>query len=236
MRGCLFVVALAAALTLAAVWFAGPSVAGALVSAGLSAGGVATTTRTVAVDAEPPLELLLGRAHAVRIDATGATAVGIRAAHLVLTLRDVRLLDRTYDTIEATMTDVTVPSRGHDVLLSSIVVAGPADDATVTARLPAGEVAALIRDELTRVLPVAPTSVSLGAPDRATIVILGRTFEARLAVDSEGQVVLEPAATGLVRVVAFDPSGLPGLTVTKVQVLGDEVVIDGLANVPRLVP
>jgi hypothetical protein len=235
MRGFVSVLVLAAVIVVAGVWFLGPALAGTLVVGGLTAAGFSSSTRSVTVTADPPLELLVGRADAIAIVATGAGLGDLRAERLDLTLGDVRLLDRTYATVRGSMRSVTVTSGGNDLLLTSVAFSGPSSAATTEIRLPVDEVAAVIRAELRDALPLAPTKVELAEPSIVRIELAGQVLVAQLGVDGEGRVILEPAGGGLVRVVVFDPSGIPGLTIRAVSVVASEMVIEGLADVVRLV-
>ncbi len=236
MRGCLFVVVFAVVFVLAVTWVAGPAIVGSIVLAGLGAGGFTSATRTVTVDARPPLELLLARAHEIRIDATGASVSGVHADRLAVTLTEVALLDRTFASITVDLTAATVRSGGTDLLLSSIKVAGPTHRAPAVVRIPAAELEALISEAVRKALPVAPTTVKVGEPDIVTIGVLGRDLTTTLGVDAAGRVILEPAGGGIVEAVLFDPATVPGMTLTGVRVVGSEVVVDGFADVARLLP
>lgn len=235
MRGVASVLVLAAVIVVGGVWVLGPALAGALVVGGLSAAGFSATTRSVTVTADPPLELLLGRADAVAIVATGAGLGDVRAERLDLTLRDVRLLDRTYATVAGSMRSVVVASAGNDLLLTSVSFSGPAGAAATEIHLPATQVAAVIRTELRDALPIAPSTVELVEPSLVRIGLAGQTLDGRLGVDGEGRVILEPTGGGLVRVVVFDPSAIAGLTIRAVSVVGEELVVEGVADVARLV-
>lgn len=236
MRGCLSVVLLAVIFVAGVTWFAGPALAAALVTAALASAGFTSADRTVTVQAQPPLTLLVAHADSVRIEATGVAFSGIRAGTMDATLDDVSLLDRTFATIDLRLGDATVRTSGADVLLSRIDLAGRARQATAEIALPTLEVAALIEAKVRSVLPVAPTTVRISAPDIVTIEFLGRQLTTRLGVDAQGRLVLEPAGGGIVEAVLFDPSTVPGLSLVRVSASDQEVTVNGFADVTRLLP
>jgi hypothetical protein len=235
-RGCLSVLLLAAIFVAAVTWFVGPALAAGLVTAALASAGFTSAERTVTVEAHPPLTLLVAHADSVRIEATGVSFSGIHAGTMDATLDDVSLLDRTFARIDLRLGDATVRTGGSDVLLSRIDVAGPARNATAQVALPTVEVASLIEAKVRTVLPVAPTTVRISAPDVVTIEVLGQQLTTRLGVDAQGRLVLEPAGGGIVEAVLFDPSTVPGLTLVHVSASDQEVVVDGFADVTRLLP
>lgn len=236
MRGCLSVLLLAGLFVVGVVWFAGPTLAAGLVTAALASAGFTAVDRTVTVQTQVPLELLAGHADAVRIQASGVSFSGVHAATMDATLRDVSLLDRAFARVELRLGDASVRTGDTDVLLSRVDVSGPAREARAEVALSTTEVATLIEAKLRAVLPVAPSTVRISAPDLVTIEVLGQQLTTRLGIDAQGRLEVEPGGGGIVEAVLFDPSTVPGLTLVSVRATESEVVVDGFADVTRLLP
>jgi len=238
MRGFLTVLAMAAALVVGGTWIAGPTVARSLVAAGLAASGFSAVTQTITIVADPPLELLGGHADAVGIDATGVSVAGIRAGSVVITLRNVSLIDRGYEAVSGRLTDVTASSGGATVRVTRVEVSGTAASASATIQVPGAEIADRIGEGIRDLLSAEPTSVRLAPPDSVTIELGGRTLDSRLLIDAEGRlaIVFEPATGGSSSVVAFDPTAFPGLALSSVSVSDGDVIVEGTMDMTRLVP
>jgi hypothetical protein len=238
MRGFLTVLAMAAALVIAGTWIAGPTVARSLVGAALAASGFSAATQTITIAADPPLELLGGHADAVGIDATGVSVAGIQAGSVVITLHNVRLIDRAYEAVSGRLTDVTASSGGTTVRVARVEVSGPAASASATIQIPGAEIADRIGEGIRDLLSVKPTSVRLAPPDAVRIELGGRTLDSRLLIDAEGRLVIvfAPAIGGPSTIVAFDPTAFPGLGMSSVSVSGGDVIVEGTMDMTRLVP
>lgn len=238
MRGFLTILAMAATLVIGGTWIAGPTVARSLVAAGLAASGFSAATQTITVAADPPLELLGGHADAVGIDATGVSVAGIRAGSVAITLRDVSLIDRGYESVSGRLVDVTASSGGTTVRVTRVDVSGPAASASATIQIPGPEIADRIGEGIRDLLAAEPTSVVLAPPAAVTIELGGQTLDARLLIDAEGRlvIVIKPTIGGSSTIVAFDPSAFPGLGLSSVSVANGDVIVEGTMDMTRFVP
>jgi len=104
MRGCLFVLVVAAALIAVGAWFGAAPLTATVITSILEGSGYHATSSTVTAGADPPLRLLVGHADRVTVDGSGVTWRTFRAAQIDLTLGDVDLFGRTAGSIHGTIT------------------------------------------------------------------------------------------------------------------------------------
>lgn len=233
MRGCLFVLALAASLVIGVTWFAGPPVAAGLVSTALAATGFTAAESTVDVVADPPLALLAGRADGIRIRATDASFAGLAAERLDLTLRDVELLARSARGVDGRLEGVRVGDVGDPLPVERIVLSGRADAAAATVTVAGPVVEGVGAARIESATGLRPDAITLEAPDRLGLVVLGRTLEARLAVSAEGDVLAQiPERAISVRLV--DATAMAPFQASAVSVEDGSLVLVGTLDVERL--
>lgn len=190
MRGCLFTLLLGAIVVAFAVIVGLPILAGGILTAGLSAAGLAADDTTVTVSSNPPTDLLAMRADTVRITATDATFRGMAIGSLDLALGDVRILDRTAGAIDGELRDVRVTVAGGQVLtLNRITVLGAGRDIATTTVVPNEAAEDLIADAIEEQVGIRPESVSLDRPDLLTIRA-GVAVTGRLDVTASGDLVI----------------------------------------------
>ena len=221
MRGCLFVIALGVVVVAFTVVVGLPAVAAGALTAGVTAAGLQAADTTVTVTSDPPTDLVGLHADRVRIRATHATFRGLEIGALDVTLQDVAIVDRTAATVDGRLADVVVPNvGGRPLALASIALSGGGDAVTAATTVPAAEAATLIADAVEGDLGSRPSSVSLQAPDQATVT-LGIAVHARLSVTAAGDLVARvmdgPAAgreVTLLRGGEDLPIRLTGVTVT----------------------
>jgi hypothetical protein len=224
-RGCLFVVALAAVLLAAIAWFAAPPLASLVVRNALQSAGVTSGDVVVDVTADPPIRLLTGRADGVRIRATSATIDALSTGDVDLRLSSVDLLGRSYGAIRGVLHAVVIPTGGPGVALTatSVELIGPADTVTAIAHIPIAAARDAFRGSLEAAVGRSVGSVDLIAPDVLTFSLGPVTASARLVVDG-GALLLEADVPGRPRVVllrAGDPIVVTGVAIT------DELVVTG---------
>jgi len=200
MRGCLFVLAMAAAVAALVVVVGLPAFAAGALTAGAGAAGLNAADTTVTVSADPPTDLVGLHADRVRIRATHATFRGLEIDALDVTLTDVSLLDRTAATVSGRLEGVTLPNiGGRSMRLGTITLSGGGSAVIATTTVPATEVEALIADAAESALGIRPTKVALAAPDRVTAQV-GVAVAGRLAATPAGDLVITgldaPAAAG----------------------------------------
>ena len=232
MRGCLSVLIMAVGLVLAVAWFAGPTVAGALVERSLDGAGFVAADRSVTVSSDPPLEILAGHADRVTIHATRATIRDLTAGRLALTLTNVDLVAGRFAGVDGQLDDVLLPSLdGSSVEASTVTVRGRADKATTTVRIKAAVVEALLDNAIRRRTGLSLTDLSLSAPDRIRFTA-GLTISGRLIVQPDGSLAIA-ATSGGTQFTVFTPNSQ--LRLTSVAVVGTDLVLTGTTDLANLI-
>jgi hypothetical protein len=231
MRGCLFVVLLAALFVLVGVWFGGPPLASAVVTSGLHASGLQADYLDVDVHSDPPLELAAGHADEVGIRGTHLEWNGLRAGSIDLTLNDVDLVSRTAGAAEGRLELVDLPNVDPPGSTGTVVIDGPADSAATTIT---------IDGETIEAMALAAFETKLGVrPDRATLTEPNLVHVQAGAVELSGALVVGPDGSigvatplGVVPVIKPDPSGPVRLTGVGVQ--DGSLVLTGTLDVESL--
>ncbi|HEU4672162.1 MAG TPA: hypothetical protein VFS32_04620 [Candidatus Limnocylindrales bacterium] len=225
MRGCLSFLVFAALLIGLALWFALPPAAAGLVGITLSAAGFDGRDTRVAVEAEPPLELLSGHADRLTIASSDVRTGSLTAASFDLDLRDLDLLARSARATSGTLSDVTVTdASGGSLRIRRIDIAGPTARARATLVVDEAEIARRVLEAVSSA-GLAVTSVSVDPPDGLVVEALGRRVRAGLSVGTAGVIELTLPALGPVPIVAPPPN--LGATFDSVTVAADHsVVID----------
>lgn len=227
MRGCLFVLLVAAAVLAGIAWFASGSIVAAAVGGALQASGYQAASTTITATSNPPPRLLLGHADRISIDASDVAWKALRARHLRLTLDGVDLFAREADAVHGLIEGAELADgRGGTAAASSIELAGPADAATATITVDRSTVEALVQAAVKQQFGVTVSAVDLLEPDRLRIVTPGLTAEASLVIDEDGSLAVS-TPLGIAPIVRIDPS-LP------LQLRSVEVVPAGLRLVGRL--
>jgi hypothetical protein len=223
MRGCLFVLVMAAAVAALVVVVGLPALAAGALTAGAGAAGLSAADTTITVTADPPTDLVGLHADRVRVRATNATFRGLEIGALDVTLTDVALVDRTAGAVSGRLEDVTVSNiGGHPLRLGSIALSGGGTAVIATTTIPGDGVQALIADAVESGLGSRPTRISLAAPDRLTVQV-GVPVEGRLAATAAGDLVLtvlDGPAAGRDVVLLRGGEDLP-IRITSVTVIGD---------------
>lgn len=195
MRGCLFIIVLAGVALALIVVVGLPAAAASVLTAGATAAGLDADDTTVTVSSDPPTDLVALHADRVRVRATDATFRGLEIGSLDVTLLDVGIVDRTARGVDGRLDDVTVPDvGGRDLRLASIRLQGTGDNVRATTTIPGTDARALIEQAVETELGAAPSSVTLGAPDRVVARIAGLDVEGRLAVSGAGDLVVRVAS------------------------------------------
>lgn len=205
MRGCLGVLIIAALFLGAVAWFGGPPIASAVVTAGLTASGFDARRMDVKVTADPPIEVGLGRADQVTIEADDVEWNGLRARALDLTLEDVDILGRRARSAEGRLTGAELPNVQPAGSLATVEIEGPADDATVTITIDRETVEAMAIEAFQARLGVRPNSANLEEPNQIRIRAGGLDLTGDIRVSPEGDVQVA-VPIGSVTVVDSDPS------------------------------
>ena len=228
MRGCLVTLALLVTLAALAVWFALPPLVGTLAQGALVAAGFDSAATTVTVTADPPPKLLGLTADAIRIRASNARYRGLEAADVDVTLEDVRLVDRTFGRLSGTLGFVSLPGAGGGprVTIPKVGLSGDADRIRAELTFPAATAQELAASALERSTGIRPTRVVLSGPDRIRIEARGLVLNGRLAVRSDGALLLVPPADGdLGSITLVEPGPDVPLRIDSFRILDGGLVL-----------
>jgi hypothetical protein len=232
MRGCLFVLVIAAALVAIAGWFGAAPLASTVITAILQGSGYHAASSTVTASADPPLRLLLGHADRVTIDGSDVTWRTFKAGRVQVTLSDVDLIGRTAGSIHGTIDEAVLQTTGGTAAATAdVTLDGSGSSATTTMRVPGSTVDDLVRTGVAKQYGAAVTATSLVAPDTLRITTSGATIEGRLAIDAAGALVLV-TRLGPVDLFRFDLS-FP-IRLTAVRVDGADLELTGTLDAQAL--
>lgn len=200
MRGCLVTIALLAAVVVGAIWLLLPPLVGTLAQGALVAAGFSADGMTVTVQGDPPPELLGLRADAIRVQASNARYHGLEAVDVDVTLRDVRLGDRTFGSLDGTLRFVSFPGTADrpGITVPEATLSGDADHVRATLTFPAAAARDLASAALEGKIGITPSRVTLAAPDRVRVVAGGNTIDGRLTVRADGALLLQPQPSGTI--------------------------------------
>jgi hypothetical protein len=205
MRGCLFVLVLAAAVLTTAAWFGAPVLASTLVASALQNGGYHAASSTITATSDPPPKLLLGRADRVEIAGTDVDFRTFHAASLDLVLTDVDVVGRTAARITGRITGAELKTTDGVATTADVAIDGAADAADATIVVDAATVDRVVKATFQRELGVAVSGTELVAPDILRISAAGTTLEGRLSIDASGAIVLS-SQLGSSPILSLDPS------------------------------
>jgi hypothetical protein len=231
MRGCLFVLVLAAAVVTAAAWFGAPPLASTVIASILDGSGYRATDSRITATASPPVRLLLGHADQVTIAGRDVTWRTFRAAAIDVTLDDVDLFGRTAGSITGTIDGAELRTADAVAPTADVTIDGPGDGARATILITAATVDPLVRRGFEKATGTQATSVALIAPDTLRVAIGGSTIEGRLAIDESGGLVLV-TRLGSTELFSFDPS-FP-IKLTAVRVHDSDLELAGTLNADGL--
>jgi hypothetical protein len=231
LRGCLSVLIIAAAFLVGIVWFGGVPLAETVVEASLTASAFEADELDVTVQADPPLELAVGRADRVEIEATGVRWEELRAGSMSMRLDGVDLLARTATTADGEFRDVELAVAGGDPVLVGIGISGPADGAHTTIDIDGQTVNEMALAAFEDTFGARPDSAGLVAPNQVRVTLAGRQLSGTLVVEADGALVVE-TGLGKVRLVEPDPS-IP-LRLTAVSVVDGGLELIGTLDVSAL--
>jgi len=230
-RGCLSVLIIAAVFLVGIVWFGGVPLAETVVEASLTSSAFEADELDVTVHADPPLELALGRADRVEIEATGVRWEDLRAGSMTLRLDGVDLLGRTATTADGQFRDVELAVAGGEPALVGIAIHGPANGARTTIEIDRPTVNRMALAAFEETFGTRPDSAELVAPNGVRVGIGGRELNGTLRVDVDGALVVS-SGLGTIRLVEPDPS-LP-LRLTSVSIVDGGLALTGTLDVSAL--
>ena len=205
MRGCLFVLVLAAAVLSGVAWFGPPVLASTLIAGTLENAGFHATSSTVTATSNPPPKLLLGRADRVEIAGTDVDFRTFHAASLDLVLTEVDVLGRTAARISGRITGAEMITTAGEATSADIDIEGAASAAKATIVVDAATVSRVVKATFQQKLGVAVTTTELVAPDKLRITTPGSTVEGQLVVDSSGAIAFS-TSLGSSSILSLDPS------------------------------
>jgi len=230
-RGCLSVLVLAVVLATVGVWFAGPPIAAGLVQTTLASAGLQAGHIDVEVQADPPLELALGRADRITIDATDVQWSGHRAASLHLALNDVNLFDRSAARTTGRMTGVELSGVEPAGSTATIDIAGRGPSAGVTITIDRATAEAIATAAFEHETGIRPSSVTVRAPNVIEFKAGPISASGAMSIAADGSLAVStPQAT----VTVLDPDATRPIQLTDVAVVGDEVILTGTVDVAAL--
>jgi hypothetical protein len=232
MRGCLFVLVLAAAVVGVGAWFGAAPLTSTVIGSILQGSGYHAASSTITATSDPPVRLLLGHADRVTIDGTDVTWRTFKAARLQLTLGDVDLFGRTAGSIRGTIGGAELRTNDDSAPTADVAIDGSGSSARATIRVAGGTVDRLVRSGFAEKFGVAVVGTSLEAPDILRITASGTTFQGRLAIDPTGALVLV-TPLGSADVFRFDPS-FP-IKLVGVRVSGVDLELDGTLDAEALI-
>jgi len=230
-RGCLFVLILAALLALAGGWIGGPVLAAALVEGGLAGAGFEGRNTVVRVTSEPPIAVLGGTLQRVEVGADDAKLDEIGARRIDMALLGMNLLDRTVTEIDGDLTGVTFASAPDAPEISRIELHGRAADADAVLTMSAAAVERYAADRIDDAVGVNVGAAQLREPDILRFSVAGVAIEGRLVIEPDGRLALATNLPGDPRIPLLDPAPL---RVDSVVVLDDELVLTGTLDVEAL--
>ena len=232
MRGCLSVIVLAVLFVIAGAWFAGPSVAGFVVETGLSAAGFQGSDTSVTVTADPPFKVLSAHADLVTIQSEDATIDQFKARHVDLALTDADLFNRTFGSVEGSLDDVTIEASGDTTLEAiRVEVGGDPSAANMTIRVTREALENAALEMLRQQLGVEVDVVNFASPDKVSFTAGGTTIAGQFVIH-DGGLSMMVNLPGAQRIDLLD--GGRGFHLTKVSIGAQEMVLDGVLDVQRL--
>ncbi len=205
MRGCLFVVALAAAVLAAGAWFGSPILASTLISTALENAGYHAASSTITATANPPPRLLLGRADRVEIVGTDVDFRTFHAASLDVVLTDVDVIRKTAGRISGRITGAELTTTAGEATSADVDIDGDAGAANASIVVDAATVDRVVRLTFQQKFGVAVSATKLVGPDTLRITSLGTTVEGRLLVDATGAIAFSSSLGGS-PILSLDPS------------------------------
>jgi hypothetical protein len=230
-RGCLGFLVLVVILLVAGLWFGGPPIAEGLVRTGLGSAGLRSDDLEVAVQADPPLELALGRADRLVVTGTDVAWDDYHADSVHLALDDVDLLGRTAARTTGELTGVELPGVEPPGSKAKVEIAGRGPTPSVTITMPQATAEAVASAAFAQKTGIRPTSTTLAEPNIIR-------FKAG-PIDASGAITIAPdGSLGVVtpqgRVVVLAPGASDPIHLNRVAVEDGDLVLTGTVDVGSL--
>jgi hypothetical protein len=231
MRGCLFVLVLAAAVLGGFAWFGSPVLASTVITSALENAGYHAGSSTVTATSDPPPKLLLGRADRVEIAGADVDFRTFHAASLDLVLTDVDVIGRTAGRISGRITGAEMTTAGGETTTADVDIEGTAGAADATIVVDGATVARVVKATFQQRFGVTVTRTELIAPDKLRITAPGATVEGQLLVDSSGAIAFS-TSLGSSPILSLD-SSFP-LRFRSVRIDGGNLRIEAVLDAESL--
>jgi hypothetical protein len=205
MRGCLFILVLAAAVVSGVAWFGSPVLASTVIANALQNSGFHAATSTITATADPPPRLLTGHADRVEIVGTDVDVRTFHAASLDLVLTEVDFLARTASRISGRIVGAELKTSAGERTSADVDIDGGGSAAAATIRVDAATVDRVVKAAFLATFGATVTSTALVAPDTLRISASGATITGRLVIDGSGAIALT-TALGSAPILGLDPS------------------------------
>jgi len=230
-RGCLSVLVLAVVLVVVGVWFAGPPIAAGVVQTALTSAGLRADHLDVAVKADPPLELALGRADRITVDGKNVQWNAHPAASLHLALDGVDLFDRSAARTTGRLVGVELSGVEPQGSKATIDIAGQGPSVDVTVTIDRATAQAIATAAFEQQTGIRPSSVTLRAPNLIQFKAGPVDASGAMSIDADGSLVV---STPQGAVTVLDPQATRPIQLNAVSVVGDQVVLRGSVDVASL--
>lgn len=205
MRGCLFILVLAAAVLSVGAWFGSPVLASAVISSALQNAGYHAASSTITATSSPPPKLLLGRADRVEIVGSDVDFRTFHAAGLDLVLTDVDIVGRTAGRISGRISGAALTTADGEAASADVAIDGDAAAANATIVVDAVSVDRVVKATFQQRFGVRVTATQLVAPDLLRIGIGPMTLDGRLGVDATGAITIS-TSLGTATILSLDPT------------------------------
>ncbi|HEX7492255.1 MAG TPA: hypothetical protein VF337_11200 [Candidatus Limnocylindrales bacterium] len=233
MRSCLIRLLVMAVFVFALLWFGLPFGASWLATNALNAAGFTGTGTQVDISATLPPRILLGHADKIRLSSTQVSVGDLNAATMDVTLSNVQLIDRTFGSVDGTLTGVRVfTPTGDGLTIDNVVLHGESTAATATLTVSIAEAESLAEEQFKAHTTLAAT-VKVAAPDKVTITINGQSKPGHLVV-RDGSLLMVPESTDLPTVTLLQTGSGNPFHLTKVSVGASALTLGGMIDLQSL--
>jgi hypothetical protein len=191
--------------------------------------GLKSDTLRVSVDLFDPL-LFVGRARAVHVRAEGVDVSPAGIGSMDLTLGGVSFFERSWQTVDGELHDVSLTTGGERFVVGSVNVSGEADAANATARLTGPELESIVKFAASR-QGVTVDDVAL-SNEGVRVVIGGVEGAARIEVRGGALVLI--AGPQNVAVPLLQPQPSDAWRLEETWISDDAVNVRGVVDTTRL--
>ena len=191
--------------------------------------GLRSDTLRVSVELFDPL-IFLGRTRALHVDATNVDAAPAGIGRMNIVLRNVSFLDRTWQSVDGELHDLSLATGGQEFTVDTVQVDGDGSEASATARLTSAQVQDIVRFAARR-QGVPIDSVAL-TDTGVRVTIAGVSTLGRLEVRG-GVLVLSPG-DGTPFVTLIQPETSDSLRLQEVWISDGALNVRGIVDTAGL--